>query len=194
MLREQKSKHRKVSRRKRLRHRKYWRSIIAKRYERILVVARHFTRNHSDAWDLAQTVVLRLLKYCPRPVRIINLDAYIFTSVRNAWLDSQRPNEEISFADLKSTDPPQVVDLDPNLEHVFEVCNVKALMKKSAPNDLGLLRTIILRQEGYSLPEIAKILGEPVRRTRARWYRHRECQRRTLLALHGKNLVSTKVQ
>src|SRR5689334_7619720 len=103
--REQKRRRKTKSARKQLRHRRYWKRIVANRYEKILEIARYFTRNISDAQDLAQTVILRLLTYCPRPVRIINLDAYIAVSVKHAFLDSQRrPKREISFSNLKKQD------------------------------------------------------------------------------------------
>src|SRR5438045_5130197 len=120
MRREQQGKrNRKLSKRKRLRNRKFWRQVIANRSERILEIARRFTKDRGDAQDLAQTVVLRLLKYCPKPVLIINLDAYIFTSTRNAWSDSERRPKEINFSDLKKGDAPQTVALRSE-EHTSE--------------------------------------------------------------------------
>lgn len=192
MRREQKKRRKYRSSRKQRRNRRFWQRVTANRYETILKIARRFTRNLGDAQDLAQTVVLRLLKYCPKPIRIINLDAYIFVSTRNAWLDFQRPQKEINFSELRKTDSPQIAVLDKNIERFLETCDLNALVGKTVSNDPQLMRTKILVQAGYKLPEIANLLNEPVRRTRDRWYRNRDAQQRALRAFTRRNLVSTK--
>ena len=194
MSREQKSKRRKkLGRKKQRRYRRFWQRVTSNKYDRILEIARCFTRNITDAQDLAQTVVFRLLKYCPKPIRIINLDSYIFISTRHAWLDSQPSHKEIKFSELRKTDAPQISVLDPNLERFLETCDIKALVGKAVSNDTQLMRTKILLEAGYKLPEIAKLLGEPVRRTRHRWYRNRDAQQKALRAMTKKNLVSSRL-
>lgn len=184
----------KLGRRKQQRNRRFWERITSGRYEKILEIARGLTKNLSDAHDLAQTVVLRLLKYCPKPVRITNFNAYIFTTTKNAWIDSQC-QKEISLAELEKTGSIQIVVVDPNLGQVLEsIDNFKLLGANRELKDTKLLRTIILSRAGYKLPDIAKILNEPVRSTRYRWYRYRDVQRKALLSLTGKNLASTKLQ
>ena len=193
MSRGQKSKRRKLGSRKRRRNRRYWRRVIARQYEKIFEIARCFTKNISDAQDLAQTVILRLLKYSPKPVRIINLDAYIYVSTKHAWLDLQRPRREISFSDLKKADLPKVAALDPNLSKFLETCDIKALMGRKEVNDAKLLQTKILIEAGFSLPDIALMLDEPVRRTRYRWYKYRDTQQKALRSLSAKNLSSSRI-
>lgn len=179
MRREQKRRRKTKSARKQLRHRRFWKRVVANRHERILEIARRFTRNISDAQDLAQTVILRLLTYCPRPVRVINLDAYIAVSVKHAFLDSQRrPQKEINFSELKKQDLKQTAVLDPNITRILETRDIKALTRKVEMNDAKLLLTMIWIASGLKLPEIAKLLNEPVRRTRYRWYKYRDDLRR----------------
>jgi len=192
MCREpQKKRPRKLGRRKLRRNRRFWERVTTCRNEKILEIARRFT-NINEARDLAQTVIFRLLKYCPKPVRIINLDAYIFASTKNAWLDSQRPKKEISFSELKKTDLPKIAVSDPNLTKFLETCDIKALVKKSEPNNTKLLQTKIWIQAGFSLPDIARMLNEPIRRTRYRWYRYRNAQQKAL-RLIAKNIASSKL-
>jgi len=193
MSRGHKSKHRKVGARKQRRNRRYWRRVTARRYEKIFEIARCFTKNISDAQDLAQTVILRLLKYCPKPVRIINLDAYIYVSTKHAWLDLQLPHREISFSELKKADLPQVAALDPKLSRFLATCDVKKLMERNKVNDAKLLQTKIWIEAGFSLPDIAFMLDEPVRRTRYRWYKYRDTQQKALRSLSAKNLASPRV-
>lgn len=193
MSRGQKSKRRKVGARKQRRNRRYWRRVTARKYEKIFEIARCFTKNISDAQDLAQTVILRLLKYCPKPVRIINLDAYIYVSAKHAWLDLQRPQREISFSDLKKADLPKVAALDPQLTRILETCDIKALMGRTEISDAKLLQTKIWIEAGFSLPDIALMLDEPVRRTRYRWYKYRNTQQKALRSLSTKNLASSRI-
>lgn len=179
MRRQQRGRRRTKSAKKQLRNRKFWKRVVANRYEMIFKVARCFTKNISDAQDLAQTVVLRLLTYCPRPVRIINLDGYIAVSVKHAFLDSQRrPQREISFSDIKKTDLLKTAALDPNITRILESCDLKALGSRvEVSEDKLLVQTKMLIAAGFKLPEIAKRLNEPVRRTRHRWYRYRNALR-----------------
>lgn len=191
MRRELKKKRtRKLGRRKLRRNRTFWERVTTCRYERILKIAGRFT-NINEAEDLAQSVIFRLLKYCPKPIRIINLDAYIFASTKNAWLDSQRQKKEINFSELKKRDLPKIAVLDPNLTNFLETCDIKALVKKSEPNNTKLLQTKIWIQAGFTLPDIAIMLNEPVRRTRYRWYRYRNAQQKAL-RLIAKNIASSK--
>ena len=178
MLREQKRLRRTKSAKKQRRYRRFWKRVVANRYEKIFEIARRFTRNISDAQDLAQTVILRLLQYAPKPVRIINIDAYIFTSTKHAFLDSQRrPQREINFSDLRKEDIPEAGVLDPNITRFLATCDIKALAQKVESDDAKLLQTKILVGAGFKLPEISMLLNEPVRRTRYRWYKHRNALR-----------------
>jgi DNA-directed RNA polymerase specialized sigma24 family protein len=176
--REQKRIRKTKSAKKQMRHRRFWKRVVANRYERILEIARRFTRDVSDAQDLAQTVILRLLQYAPKPVRIINIDAYIFTSTKHAFLDSQcRPEVEINFSDLRKEDIPETGVLDPNINRFLATCDIKALEQKVESNAAQLLQTKILIGAGFKLPQIAILLNEPVRTTRYRWYKYRNTLR-----------------
>ncbi len=182
MRREQQRKRkRKVGRRKQRRNRRFWKRVVANRYARIFEIARRFTKSVSDAHDLAQTVILRLLKYSPKPVRIVNLDAYIFVSTKHAFLDSQRrPHREISFSDLKKKDLQQTAALDPNISRFLETCDLRKLERKAEANEAKLRYTKIWIGAGLKLPQIATLLNEPVRRTRYRWYQYRKNQQKAL--------------
>ena len=174
MRREQTSKrNKKPGRKKQRRNRRFWRHATASRYERIVEIARRFTKDLNDARDLAHAVIFRLLKYCPKPIRIINLDAYIYVSVRNEFLDSQRRQKEIDFSTLEEISAPETAVLDQNITRFLATCDLEALMQKTGTNDPNLLRTMILIGAGYDIPQIAQLLNEPVRRTRYRWYRYR---------------------
>lgn len=179
MGRGQKGTRKTKSARNELRDRRFWKRVVANRYEKILEIARRFTRNISDAQDLAQTVILRLLQYAPKPARIINIDAYIFTSTKHAFLDSQRHSQrEVVFSDLKKDDLPETGVLDPNINTFLATCDIKALEQKAESNEAKLLQTKILIGARFKLPEIAILLNEPVRRTRFRWYKYRSAMRR----------------
>ena len=196
MGRKQKSRQRqKVSKKKR-RSRRFWREVTASRYEKILDFARRFTKNISDAHDLAQTVVWRLLKYCP-PVRVIHLDAYIWVSTRNAALDLRRANKEISFSDLRKADAPQIAVLDPHISRFLAECDLQAIAPKNKATNPKLLerRALVLQirilvQAGHKLPAIAKRLNQPLRRIKYYWYQERQALK---MGVHGSRRRTTKV-
>lgn len=187
MRKKQKSRHkRKVGKKKQRRYRRFWRQVTAERYEKILGFARSFTKNITDAHDLAQTVVWRLLKYCPNPVRVINVDAYIWASTRHLAMDLRRAQREISFSSLRKADASQIAVPDANIMRFLEECDLTALAPKTNAADAKaakkalVLQIKILVGEGYKLPAIAKRLNQPVRRIRHYWYEHRQAQQRVL--------------
>ena len=144
MDRGQEKKHtRKLGKKKQRRNRRFWECVTSHRYGKILEFARYFTRNLSDAQDLAQIAILRLLKYCPKPVRIISLDAYILATVRNASRDSQRPQTEISFSELKKKDESKMAVLDPNISRFLETCDIKALVDNTESTKLSDTKELI---------------------------------------------------
>jgi DNA-directed RNA polymerase specialized sigma24 family protein len=188
MRKKQKSRHRqKPGKKKQRRNRRFWRQVIENRYTRIFEFARRFTKNISDANDLAQTVVWRLLKYSPKPVRVVNLDAYIWASTRNAALDLRKAQKEINFSDLRKTDSPQLAVPDPNINKFMAECDVKALAPKITATTAKalqrralVLQIRILKEAGHNLPEIAKRLNQPIRRVRHYWYQERQALRKGL--------------
>jgi DNA-directed RNA polymerase specialized sigma24 family protein len=188
VCKKQKSRHkRKVGRKKQRRYRRFWRQVIAERYENILGFARRLTKDISDAHDLAQTVVWRLLKYCPNPVRVCNLDAYIWASTKHVASDLRHAQKEITFSDLRKADSPQVAVLDANIETFLAECDTEALTPKTrvantkaAEKKSLVLQIKILVGEGYNLPAIAKHLNQPIRRVRQYWYEHRQAQQKVL--------------
>jgi DNA-directed RNA polymerase specialized sigma24 family protein len=195
MSREQKRKqNRKFGIRKKKRHRRFWRRITTQKYDKILEIARRFTKDLSDAYDLAQSVVLRLLKYCPKPVAITNFDGYIYATTKNAWVDTQRSQKEINLSDLDKTEWPQLAVLDPRLTRILASSDTRSLISREETNDPKLLQTIILKGAGWTLPKIAVALNEPVRRTRYRWYRYRDAQKQALRSAIKKNSSSRSQQ
>jgi DNA-directed RNA polymerase specialized sigma24 family protein len=183
----------KIGNRKRRRYRRFWQRVTEEKFAKILELARHFAKDQSDAFDLAQTVVLRLLKYCPSPVSISNLDGYMFETTKNAWIDSARPTPDVSLTELEEKNSPQLAVLDPRLLQVLDRRdNIKLLEPKPELKDPKLSLTIVYIGNGYNLPQIAEILNENVRKTRYRWYRYRSAQR-TALNRKSSNFCSKAV-
>ena len=155
------------------RNRRFWERIIVEKYNEILAIARSFTNDISTAYDLAQTVILRLLKYSPAPASIASFDAYIFTSTRNAWIDSQGPRREISITAFEQTSSPEIAVTDSNLNNVNAKRDLELVTERLHVTDRKLLTTITLLRAGEKLPDIADTLGESVRTTKYRYYRWR---------------------
>src|SRR5262245_57665057 len=89
------------------RYRVFWEKFCTEKYPLILEKARYVTGGNEDhAYDIAQTVVYRLLKYAP--VGVGNIEGYVFTAAQNAWRDSLRAVKDLNQPDPEGKDePPQ---------------------------------------------------------------------------------------
>lgn len=118
------------------------------------------TRREADALDLVQDTLIKSFRKAASFNRGENLKAWLFTILRNCWLDRcrTRRQEPVSFEDAASeaaapASPP------PALEEVLPDDLLRALRELSPAHQL-LLQLCDL--EGLSYREIADVLGCPL--------------------------------
>ena len=125
------------------------------------------TRNHAEAEDLVQETYLRALKAAGRLRPNSNLNAWLFTILRNVWfnqLRKWRKAPDMVEIDSDGTGPNHVVDngKDP---HATYVSNIEQEQVRSSIQLLSIefREIIILREyEELSYQEIADILECPL--------------------------------
>lgn len=156
-----------------LRYRQFWEKFCMEKYPTILEMARYLTGGNEDqAFDIAQTVVFRLLKYAPQPAGVANVEGYVFRTAQNAFKDSLRAVNSLNQpAPEEKSELPQPFTLESRLlDTLRSKENLEALAMTRDPK---LRATQELRAQGFTFPEIANKLGESVRRTRSRWYAYK---------------------
>ena len=151
--------------------RPYWDKVCVDLYPLIFSCALRLTNFDLDrARDLAQAVVLRLLRLCPDPGTVRNQNGFLRQTTRNLWIDSrQRP--EINIDDFRESDPGNpLFKIDPEVlsilkkEEFFDLLPRKAGAVSDA--DWHLLDLFL---KGHTLPEIATMMGWTMGSTRLRW-------------------------
>lgn len=163
------------------RYRRFWDKVCTEKYPAILNMARYLTAGNEDrARDLAQTVVWRILHYCPPPATVTNVPGYLFRITKNAWRDSLQAVNELSLTELeKNSSMPQPVSLEARLLRELErERTLRAFVLSEESETEKLLQTLELRLQGFTFLDIARLLQEGVSQTRYRWYKHRANLRR----------------
>jgi RNA polymerase sigma-70 factor (ECF subfamily) len=156
------------------------------------------TRNHAEAEDLVQETYVRALQAMGRLRPGSNMKAWLFTILRNAWLNQLR----------KSRNGPRMVDIEvddgvtnsmvePSKDsHDLYVSKVQTEQVRAAIQELPAeFREIILLREyeELSYQEIASVLDRPVGTVMSRLGRART-KLRTLLSATLKGSAASEVR
>lgn len=159
------------------RYRVFWEKYCTERYPTILERARYVTAGNEDhARDIAQTVVERLLRYLPEPAGIENIEGYVYRTAQNAWKDSLRAVNDLNQPNPEGKEPSQPITLEPRLLDVLRSEEKLAALALTKDPKVRMIQK--LRAEGFTFPQIAGQLGEPVRQTRYRWYKYQATLKR----------------
>jgi len=146
------------------------------------------TRNRSDAEDLVQETYARAIPAMKRLRTESNIKSWLFTILRNAWLNQLRqPHNSLQLSETDidqypadvnrgdRTDPHSLLELRTDQERVQ-----KAIEQLPA----NFREIILLREyEGLSYQEIARLLNCPVGTVMSRLGRARSRLRRLLSAI-----------
>ena len=147
------------------RYRRIWRTLFTNSYQFLLSYARKLVRgDESCADDVLQEVFLRLWKTVPNPSLITNHGAYMASIVRNVSRSNRPRVEEVGIDESVESEPSlatepdvlQRLELD---ESLLRLVNVK----EDSGEDLRRLQLLLA---GFSIAEIAAMLGEKESRTR----------------------------
>ena len=154
------------------------------------------TQNHAEAEDLVQETYVRAIKAMRRLRADSNMKGWLFTILRNVWLNQLR----------KWRNGPQIVDIEVDgvansvepskSAHELYVSKVEAEQVRAAIQELPVeFREIILLREYEDLSylEIASILGCPVGTVMSRLGRAR-AKLRALLSTRLTGLDSSRMR
>lgn len=153
------------------------------------------TRNHADAEDLVQETYLRALQALGRLREGSNLKGWLFTILRNIWLNQLRKvrnGPQMLEMDTGNGIANDVADTSMNSLDLYvsrmETEQVRAAVQKMP---LKFREIILLREyEDLSYQEIATVLGCPLGTVMSRLGRART-KLRTLLGQHSEMSIST---
>ena len=153
------------------------------------------TRNQTEAEDLVQETYVRAIRAMARLRSDSNVRAWLFTILRNVWLNEIRHrNSGPKLVDMDGDEKAANMVREPSQDpHALLVSNIERKRVQEAIEQLpGEFREIILLREfeGLSYQEIADILGCPPGTVMSRLSRARSRLRR-LLSSHLR-LVGTR--
>ena len=175
----------KVGSKKRRRYRRIWSTLFTNRYHALFSYARKLThRTQLQASDVVQEVFLRLWESVPNPSLITNHGAYMSSIVRNV-VHSPKPDlEEVQMDEALESHPGLTTEAD--LLDILELNEslmriaMKIKENKHKGNRWLGWRRLQLFIQGYSIAEIAAMLGEKEVQTRYRLSVFRAMLRRFL--------------
>ena len=127
---------------------------------RLRRLARALTQANSDADDLVQLTVEKCLKERAQWAEGSKLDSWMFTAMRNAWIDETRMRSRRRESLAAAGEAEQVADSSVASEEL----KVQAMSMRSAmaalPADQRVVVALVL-VDGMSYQEAAELLGIP---------------------------------
>ncbi len=123
--------------------------------------ARSLTRDMADADDLVQVAVERGLARRETWRPDTNLTSWMFTIMKNAWIDETRAQQRRGRMDGAETEPDRVVDPQaPDLDARLAAGAIERAMQ-ALPDDQRIAVSLVL-VEGLSYREAAEVLEAPI--------------------------------
>lgn len=145
------------------------------------ILALQLTRNNDDANDLVQETMLKALKYKERFSEGSNLKAWLYTILRNSFINNyRRMAKRNTFID--TTD--NTFFLDQATHNVVNQAELKFIRRdleiaiSSLPSELKV--TFMLNAEGFKYHEIAEALQIPIGTVKTRIFVARRLLRQKL--------------
>lgn len=145
------------------------------------IMALQLTRNNDDANDLVQETMLKALKYKDRFSEGSNLKAWLYTILRNSFINNyRRMAKRNTFID--TTD--NTFFLDQATHNVVNQAELKFIRRdletaiSSLPSELKV--TFMLNAEGFKYHEIAEALQIPIGTVKTRIFVARRLLRQKL--------------
>ena len=134
-------------------------AVFRQYYPRVRAFALGLTKEASDADDIAQQVFVKLWTHRSQLVAIRNLDAYLFKTARNTFLDyirSRKKNFVIERIDDGMCLPDSASPFE-DLEREELRLLVDMVVETMPPKRQAVYRMI--REQGLSLEEVSKALS-----------------------------------
>jgi DNA-directed RNA polymerase specialized sigma24 family protein len=152
----------------------FWSNEFTKHYDVLLRYSLRLTNgNENRALDLVQQVALRILQYLPDPASVKSPKFFLLRSVRNSWIKSRLPVDEVSLDqafEVIAELPGLAVhsQLQANLELVEVLDRAR---KKMAVRFAGFNQLYEMWLSGATFREINEAFGRDRGFAEVRWYR-----------------------
>ena len=156
----------KVGTKKTRRYRRIWRMLFANSYQFLLSYARKLVRDETFAEDVLQEVFLRLWRTVPNPSLITNHGAYLSRMVRNVSQSTRPRTDEVELDEIVESEPGLATE--PDVLRLLELDEALLRLANGNEKDREALLRIKLLLDGFSIADIAAMLGEKESRTRYR--------------------------
>lgn len=124
-------------------------------WRRLFSYALHLTGSREAASDLLQSCVVKALSSRSLPADIVSVRAWIFTILRNAWIDEFRR----SRADAELTAEPLSEPSGHHDDRVIAAITVRQALERIEPIHREIIELVDLA--GFRYAEVAAILGVP---------------------------------
>ena len=159
--------------------------LLAKQYQgRIYALALRISQNESDAFDIAQDVLVKLYIHLPSFKFRSAFSTWVYTMTRNTALDFLRKRreavsiDEISEQALGIAGAPDGTDPEATCMQEERRAGIAAAINELAAD---YRRVLVLRDiDGYSYEEIADIVGISLGTVKSRLFRGRNSLREML--------------
>lgn len=145
------------------------------------VSAKRFTADADDCNDLVQEALLKALRFCEQFKKGTNLKGWLYTIVRNTYIDSYH------FKAMRRAETIQVDDLSPaqlfrsstnnNAESKFQIDEIKSAINY-LKKDLSI--PFSMYKDGYRYHEIAAWLSVPMGTVKTRIHMARKLLQKNL--------------
>lgn len=162
---------------------------LVRRYQsRVIGLARSYTRNQSDAEDLAQEVFVRIYRSLGRFRGESSFRTWLYkvalNVTRSAHARRRRQQSVWGDSGAGQTDPPEPQTGTPDVE--TSLVRREAIERALADLPDDLREAVMLRDvHGLEYREIARATGAPIGTVETRIFRGRQRLRRSLAALLG---------
>lgn len=161
----------------------FWENAYSRNFAGLCARARR-KLTHGNAYEAEDAVSDAFLKIISKnPEGVQNPISYWWTTIKRVWFDQQiRSNlaktDYIEDMGLESIENLTAVRIEPEVLSILEgEDSWRAFRLKLGPLSLSEQQLVKGKLDGLSFEQIARQMGEDIKRTRFRWYRLRARQR-----------------
>lgn len=138
-------------------------TLITATTEDLKLFALKFTNHKESAEDLVQDTIYKALANKQRFSTNSNMRAWLYTIMRNIFINDYRRKETYQSVLLKCYGKSDVVHVDLENKNIFPVeLEVKEIKQKIHTLPIVFKECFLLYLDGYKYDEIATMLNEPI--------------------------------
>ena len=134
--------------------------------------ARTLAGNKEEAQDLLQETFYKALKYRERYTNEVNFGGWVYTIMRNTFLNQKKREQLVRFRSIDET-PSLANSMSHSLNDVSVTINNKELELAIAALDPSIRKPFMMTLEGFQYDEIALDMEIPIGTVKSRIFRAR---------------------